>query len=88
MYAADNAAKADRTITLNDRLNKALETLGYQCERLESVLSRVNGTPQKLENAKTGVAPRPMLSMQNAVETLEATAERLAQLTGNVEQIA
>lgn len=58
MYA-EQAGKSEKAaiITINDRLNKTLETLSYQCERIESVLSRVNGTPQKIENAKTGSAP-------------------------------
>jgi Holliday junction resolvasome RuvABC DNA-binding subunit len=81
-------AASERALTLNERLNKTLETLGYQCERIEAVLSRVNGTPQKIEAAQAGKAPRPVLSMQNAVESLEATTQRLIDLTGNVEHIA
>lgn len=89
MYAADQAAKTDtRVSTINDRLNKMLDTLTYQCERIESVLSRVNGTPQKIENAKSGAAPRPTLAMQNAIESLESTADRLVNLANGVEQIA
>lgn len=86
----DQAAKSATAVvaTLNDRLNKTLDVLGHQCERIEAVLSRVNGTPQKIENAKGGVAPRPTLSMQNAMENLETTAQRLAELTGAVENIA
>jgi hypothetical protein len=88
MYAGEQAVKADRVSTINDRLNKMLDTLGYQCERIEAVLSRVNGTPQKIESAKGGIAPRPSLSMQNAIETLETTTERLTSLANGVEQIA
>ena len=78
---------SDKPITLNDRLNHMLETLSYQCDRLESVLSRVNGTPQKIESAK-GTAPRPTLSMQNAIESLETTTARLVELTSGTERIA
>lgn len=87
MYADKDETPA-RAMTLNERLNKTVETLAYQCERIEAVLSRVNGTPQKLESAQAGKAPRPVQSMQNAMENLEATTQRLIDLTGNVEQIA
>ena len=79
---------SDKPITLNDRLNRTLETLGYQCDRLEAVLSRVNGTPQKIESAKQTSAPRPTLSLQNAIESLETTAARLVELTSGTERIA
>lgn len=90
MYGSDAraAATAEVAATLNDRLNKMLDTLSYQCERIEAVLSRVNGTPQKIESAKAGNAPRPILSMQNAIEGLENTSQRLVELTGGVERIA
>lgn len=88
MYAADQAAKSATVATINDRLNKAVDTVSYQCDRLESVLSRVNGTPQKIESAKTGNPPRPTMSMQNAIENLEALTQRLADLAGGVESIA
>lgn len=89
MYADSKAATTtERDATLNDRLNKMLETLGYQCERIEAVLSRVNGTPQKIESGKAGSAPRATLAMQNAIESLETTTGRLVDLTTNVERIA
>jgi hypothetical protein len=89
MYASDKASPtAERALTLNERLNKTLDTLGYQCERIEAVLSRVNGTPQKIESGNAGKAPRPVQSMQNAIESLEVTTNRLIELTGGVEHIA
>jgi hypothetical protein len=81
-------AVSDKPLTLNDRLNRMLETLGYQCDRLEAVLSRVNGTPQKIESASGGKAPRPTMSMQNAIESLETTTQRLVDLTSGTEHIA
>lgn len=89
MPYADQAAKtAERAITLNERLNSALNTLGYQCERLEAVLGRINGTPQRIEAAQTGKAPTPILSMQHNVENLEAQTNRLVELLNGVERIA
>ena len=83
------AVAADKAVTLNDRLNKTLDALVYQCERIEAVLSRVNGTPQKIETAKSGNnTARPVLSMTNAMEGLESTTQRLIELTNNVERIA
>lgn len=81
-------ANPEREATLNERLNREVETLMYQCERIESVLSRVNGTPQKIEGAKNSNAPRPTLSMQNALEALATTTQRLVELTGGIERIA
>lgn len=90
MYAEKGmaATKQDREITLNERLNTALNTLGYQCERIESVLGRVNGTPQRLQDAKAGIAPTPVSSLSNNVEALEGIAERLVSLTNGMERIA
>lgn len=90
MYSDQTAAKSvERIATMNDRLNKTVDTLAYQCERIEAVLSRVNGTPQKIESAKSGgITPRVTLSMQNAIENLESTTDRLVNLANGVEQIA
>ena len=85
---ATSAIQPERAITLNERLNKACVSLQYQCERLESVLSRVNGTPQKIEGAKVGTAPTPTLPLQATVEHLEEVQGRLATLADGVERIA
>lgn len=89
-YAASGLATAtDRAITLNERLNTMSQTLQYQCERLESVLSRVNGTPSKLENvAKGGSVPTPTLPMSATVEHIEQAMQRLADLATGIERIA
>lgn len=88
MLSGQAVTAQDRAVTLNDRLNKMVETIGYQCDRIEAVLSRVNGAPQKIEQAKGGNVPRPTLSMQNAIEALENIQQRLIDLTNNVEKIA
>ena len=44
-YAASEA-KIAREATLNERLNRVGEQFNSQCDRIEGVLSRVNGTPQ------------------------------------------
>jgi hypothetical protein len=83
------AMSGDRQATLNDRLNKVLETLNCQCDRISTVLCRVNGTPQKIENAAVvGKTPRPSLSLQNVVESLESVTGRLTELSNGIEYIA
>ncbi len=92
MYADQAAKNAVPTpATLNQRLNKVLDGIQFQCERLESVLGRVNGTPQR-----EGRSPRdasvaqinPTHALANVVEMLEQAQSRLSDLTANVEQIA
>jgi hypothetical protein len=83
------AAKVEREATLNERLNRIAEALTYQCERLESVLSRVNGTPQAPSSSKGDVAQiRPTHPLAEVVQMLEATQERISSLTNGVERIA
>ena len=88
----DQAAKtapAPREPTLNERLNKVADTLQFQCERLESVLARVNGTPQAERAGRDKVVGiSPTHAMANVVDMLEGGARRLDELTTNVEQIA
>lgn len=93
MYPTEKVAAkcvADKAITtLNERLNRALEILSYQCERIEAVLSRVNGTPQKAEtNCGQVKGSRPTMPLQTAIETTESTASRLVDLVGDIERIA
>ena len=83
-------AKQAREATLNERLNRVGEQLAVQCDRIESALSRIYGTPQKAEQA-VGQSPtpiRPMHSMQAMVENLEVLAKRLQELRSGVERIA
>lgn len=82
------ACAQDRAITINKRLNKTLGTLAYQCERIEAVLSRVNGTPQKIEAVTCGQTPQPTLSMQATIDGLDNAVTRLVELAGGVERIA
>lgn len=88
--ASQLSAKAERESTLNERLNKVGEKFAYQCDRIESVLSRINGTPQK-GDAVAGNAPtpiRPTIGMQNMVENLESLSIRLESLRIGIERIA
>jgi hypothetical protein len=89
MHGSQNAVTAtERAVTINERLSKALSTLSFQCDRLEAVLSRVNGTPSKLEQATKSNGPAPILSMQANLEHLEGHVERLIELASGVERIA
>lgn len=88
MHAGQTAAQQERDPTFNDRLNKASDSLQFQCERIEAVLARVNGTPQKVD-PKSAVTPiKPQMSLGNVVESLEAINQRLADLATGIERIA
>jgi hypothetical protein len=84
--------KAAREVTLNERLNKMVESLQYQCDRLESVLSRVNGTPPTpigTSGRPSDVTPiKPTLPLSQVVEMIEALQTRLSDLATGVERIA
>lgn len=83
------AAPQPVAATFNDRLNRLAETLHFQCERIEAVLARVNGTPQGKEQRGGDVAQiRPVHALAQIVESLEGTSQRLADLAGGVERIA
>lgn len=88
----DQAAKTTtpRTPTLNERLNKVSDSLQFQCERLEGVLARVNGTPQAERTSRDKVVSpiSPTHALANVVELLETSARRLDELNTNAEQIA
>lgn len=91
MHPLQNAAAVgtDTAVqTLNQRLNKISESLQYQCERVESVLSRVHGnpTPQPPKGSVAQIAPT--LSLAVVVEHLEAVQARLADLCTSMERIA
>lgn len=88
-YATAEQAKQPRESTFNDRLNMVASSLHYQCERIEGVLSRVNGTPQTKNEKSADVAQiRPTHSLAQIVELLEAVNQRLADLSTGVERIA
>lgn len=85
----ESAAPTPKEATLNDRLNKAADSLAFQCDRIESVLARVNGTPPTPGNKDAGVAQiRPTHALVQVVEHLETLNQRLAGLAANAENIA
>lgn len=88
MYAQNAKTETPGVSTINDRLNKIAETFHYQCERIEAVLSRVNGTPQTIQKGQDAAQIRPMHAMAQVVEQMEQTSQRLSELAGNVERIA
>jgi hypothetical protein len=92
---AGQAAKLDKPLdtTMNERLNKVADLLQFQCQRIEDVLSRVNGTrlePPAVTGSKLGdVAQiRPQHAMAQVIELIEAAQGRLADLATGVERIA
>lgn len=90
-YAGSALAQTEREPSLNARLNRISERLQEQCERIEAVLARVNGTPQKIESAGRGsnpVPPTPTLPMASVIEHLESVQSRLIELAAGVERIA
>ena len=80
-----------KVATLNERLNRAAQHLQDGCDRLESILSRVNGTPQpQTQGQAVGKLAQinPTLPLSTVVEHLEAVELRLAELVNNAENIA
>lgn len=93
MYPAEMNAKTavERRVTLNDRLNKLSEALQYQCERIESVMRRVNGGPHDgtASGRAGGATPiTPTLPLTTVIDHLEGAQARLADLATQVENIA
>lgn len=90
MYpAADSRPSAPKPITLNQRLANSAEQLLRQCQRVESVLSRINGTPPAPGTGSDNIAKisstPPLLS---SVDSIEQQAERLARLADGLENVA
>lgn len=81
------SAPVPTEITLNERLNRAAERICEQSDRIEHVLSRVNGTPRS-EGKRDVAQIRPTVALAEVVNILEAAQERLAQLANGVERIA
>lgn len=82
-------AQSERALTLNERLNKVSEALQFQCERIESVLAKVNGSPQPGRPPTTAVAQiNPTLPLATVVDHIEAVQARLADLATHAERIA
>lgn len=83
------ASTAPREPTINERLNRAAESLQDYCDRIESVLARINGTPQSEKAGRSDVAQiRPSVPMAQTVDALEGAATRLRDLAIGVERIA
>lgn len=72
--------------TINERMDRVANHLTAACQRVESVLSKVNGTPPApgQDAAKvSGISP-----LVNCLEQIEGQAERLHRLAEGLEQIA
>lgn len=88
-YAQNAKAETPVAATFNDRLNKVVDGLQFNSDRLEAVLSRVNGTPSAKEGRPGDVAQiRPLHPLAGIVEMLENANSRLADLATGVERIA
>ena len=90
-YPGATQAEKPREANLNERLNMLSERLKTQCDRIESVLARVNGTPPiPIGSAGRGEnkTAMPTLPLATVVEHLEAVQARLLELTDGVERIA
>lgn len=83
LQAVGSADAKEKTLT--ERLNDVSTGLSYQFARLESVLSRVNSTPQN--DAKSG-APAPSFGTAEIVTKLEEQCKRLGELCNSMERIA
>ena len=92
LYAGTGAAQAEKQpkeATLNERLNRVADALQYQCDRLESVLGRVNGTPPVPTAPGGSVAQiRPTHSLSEVVNLLETQQQRLSSLASGIESVA
>lgn len=87
--AAQDTKTAPREPSLNERLNRAYEGLQSSAERIERMLSRVNGTPQaEMSGGEKLAQIRPTLPLGQTVEQVEALSMRLRDLAINAERIA
>ena len=74
--------------TLNARMNRVLDRIEGECDRIDRVLGRVNGTPQKDISVGSVAQISPMRAMTNVVEQIEGQADRLSSLASNLETVA
>ena len=77
---------APKEMTLTDRLTNAARNLDNNCDRLETVLCRVNGTPGSASATAKQPAGNP--STVDTVNDMERICQRLALLAEGVERIA
>ena len=76
-----------RVATLNERLNRALDRIESEADRIEQCLGRINGTPNK--GGVVGSSQvATMRNMVSVVDGLEQQAERLRALAEHVDQVA
>lgn len=88
-YENAKLASAPTPMTLNDRLNRVAESIVAHCDRIESVLARIHGTPIRERNSRSEVAQiRPTASLSSVVEALEQAQGRIGELATGVETIA
>lgn len=80
-------ATTPRAPTLNERLNRVLERIQSEADRIERCLGRINGTPQPARE-KDSAQIQPTRNLSLVVEEMEKQAERLRHLSENVDQIA
>ena len=73
--------------TVNERMNRMANQLTAACQRVENMLSKVNGTPQHAPKDAVdkiaGINP-----LMHCLEQIENQVERLHRLTEGLEQIA
>lgn len=82
------ATAQPKPATLNDRLTRSAESFTKACQRVENMLSRVNGTPQPGEKAVDVPKIAPMPPLVSALEQVENQVERLHRLADSLENVA
>ena len=73
--------------TLSDRLSREASKLATACQRIESVLGRINGTPPTAAMGESGGTAQ-LPPMVHALEAIEARVEHLGRLADGLEQVA
>lgn len=76
--------------TLAMRLERATQTVTAQCNRIEEVLGRINGTPpaNRAVESLGKITAQTTAPVSYSVDALEQQASRLCELAGNLEQVA
>ena len=76
-----------KEMTLNERLNRASGAIDNELDSMQSLLARVNETPEA-PLTSGGSAPSPIFGLATIVDRVEAQAKRLAELVHGLERIA